>query len=91
MSSNNHNMGRLGLRIRGTYDAAASYEALDVVTFNGSSYVAKIAVPAANNTEPAENEQWATLVNGEPEFAVTYAASLPETGNEGDIIFVPLS
>ena len=91
MSLNGHNMGRLGLRIRGAYDATATYEVLDVVTFNGSSYVAKTAIPAENNTEPADNEQWMTLVNGDPVFAVTYAATLPETGAEGDIIFVPLS
>lgn len=91
MSSNNHNMGRLGLRIRGVYDPAVSYEVLDVVAYNGSSYVAKIAVPSENNTEPADNEQWMSLVNGDPMFTVTYAASLPETGSEGDIIFVPLS
>ena len=36
----NYELGRIGLNLRGSYDAAMTYQRLDTVTYNGSSYVA---------------------------------------------------
>ena len=35
------NLGRVGLVLKGEYDASTKYEKLDVVTYQGSSYIAK--------------------------------------------------
>ena len=35
-----YELGKVGMTLRGTYNASASYNALDVVTYNGSSYAA---------------------------------------------------
>lgn len=39
MSKNTYSLGRIGLRICGEYNAAATYSELDVVNYNGSSFV----------------------------------------------------
>ena len=33
-------LGKIGMNLRGTYDVSATYNKLDVVTYNGSSYAA---------------------------------------------------
>lgn len=40
-STTNYTLGRIGLNIRGTYDAEETYAELDVVHYQGSSYVAR--------------------------------------------------
>lgn len=39
--STTYNLGRIGLNLRGDYDAATTYEKLDVVHYKGNSYAAK--------------------------------------------------
>ena len=48
-----YELGKVGMTLRGTYNASASYNALDVVTYNGSSYAALqpcTGVPVTNTT-----------------------------------------
>lgn len=95
-----YTLGRIGLNIRGSYDAAESYAELDVVSYAGSSYVAKRSVsnvtpseygPPDVNGEPTESADWALLSQGLPVKAIDYALELPTSGTEGQILFVPLS
>ena len=37
-----YELGKVGMTLRGTYNASASYNMLDVVTYNGSSYASSI-------------------------------------------------
>jgi len=83
-------VGRVGLNVRGEFDAAVQYEELDVVIFDGSAFVAKQATPATGNIEPAEdNEQWMMLAKGNPLRSVSYQDTLPTSGVRGQIVLVP--
>lgn len=57
----NYNLGRIGMNVRGAYSATANYEKLDVVSYNGSSYVAKAA---CTNVLPTNTEKWELLAKG---------------------------
>lgn len=83
-----YTLGRIGLNICGTYDAAESYAELDMVNYMGSSYVAK---QITTGVTPGENDNWTLLSQGLPVKSIDYAQVLPETGEEGQIVFVPLS
>ena len=74
--------GRIGFLIKGEYDNTETYDFLDVVHYNNSSYVAKkltIGNPPANN-----NKYWQTLADA-PECAVLgvkgNAENVYRTGN----------
>lgn len=56
-----YNIGRVGMRVRGAYDAATSYDKLDVVTLNGCSYVAK---EASLGVPVADANKWMLLCGG---------------------------
>lgn len=56
-----YNLGRIGLNYRGAYSASASYEKLDVVTYGGSSYIAKAAAQAK---VPTNTSYWDVLAQG---------------------------
>jgi len=86
MAVNTYNLGRVGLHIRGEYNAADTYETLDVVTYNGSSYAAKAG---CQNVTPTDTQYWVLLAQGNPVNSVTYMEQLPETGTLGQIVFVP--
>ena len=49
-------LGKVGIRMRGTWDSSTAYEVLDAVTYQGSLYIAKQAVPA--NTVPTNTTYW---------------------------------
>lgn len=49
------NLGRVGLVLRGEYDASTKYEKLDVVTYQGSSYIAK---QATTGNAPTNESFW---------------------------------
>ena len=83
-----YNLGRIGLNVRGEYDAAATYEELDVVNYNGSSYVAK---DSSTNILPTDTQYWALVARGNPVSSITYMETLPTTGTLGQIVFVPAS
>ena len=87
-STTNYTLGRIGLNIRGTYDAEETYAELDVVHYQRSSYVAR---QTTINVTPGENDNWTLLEQGLPVKSIDYATELPTTGTEGQILFVPLS
>lgn len=89
MSENTYSLGRVGLRICGEYNAATTYSELDVVTYNGSSFV---ALDDCTNVTPAEDsEKWCLIARGNPVTTITYMDALPATGSMGEIVFVPAS
>lgn len=61
--SNTYSLGRIGLNLRGDYDAAATYEHLDVVQYEGNSYAAKTACTGVLLTN---TDSWMMLTAGFP-------------------------
>ena len=56
-------IGRVGMRTRGTWSSSSSYEVLDVVLYNNGTYIARQNVPT--NTPPSNTTYWqAALVSG---------------------------
>lgn len=53
--------GRIGFVIKGDYSATETYDFLDVVYYNGSSYVAKKLT--TGNTPQASDDYWQVLAN----------------------------
>lgn len=49
-------LGKVGMRMRGNWSNAATYEVLDAVSYNGGIYIAKQNVPA--NTAPTNTTYW---------------------------------
>ena len=49
-------LGKVGIRMRGTWDSSTAYEVLDAVSYNGNLYIAKQDVPA--NTAPTNTTYW---------------------------------
>ena len=86
MSENTYSLGRVGLRICGEYNAATTYSELDVVSYNGSSYV---ALDDCTNVLPTDTGKWSLIARGNPVTTITYMDTLPATGTMGQIVFVP--
>lgn len=61
--STTYNLGRIGLNLRGDYDAATTYEKLDVVQYKGNSYAAK---GACTGILPTDTNSWMMLTAGFP-------------------------
>lgn len=57
-----NNAGRIGFLIKDDYDPAVSYDFLDVVFYDGASYVAKKLT--VGNTPARNNEYWHILAEG---------------------------
>lgn len=55
------NAGRILIMPRGTYDANATYELLDLVMYNNASWLAK---KTATGIEPADGEYWHKMADG---------------------------
>lgn len=53
-------LGKVGIRLRGAWNSAATYEILDMVTFQHGLYIAKSNVPA--NTAPTNTAYWEAAV-----------------------------
>lgn len=49
-------LGKVGMRARGDWSSSATYEVMDVVSYNRGLYIAKQAVPA--NTLPTNTTYW---------------------------------
>lgn len=69
--------GRIGFLIKGTYDATATYEFLDVVTYQGSSYVAKRTT--TGNVPVASSDDWQLLAGGASISGIDSALSTTST------------
>ena len=52
--------GGMGFNFRGPFDNTQNYNQNDVVSYNGSSYVATVAIPAGGGT-PDQNSNWSVL------------------------------
>jgi hypothetical protein len=62
-------LGKVGMAPRGEYDPSAVYSALDIVKYNGSSY---LVLKGVSGVEPAEGEHYTLLAEAGP------------TGDKGD-------
>ena len=54
------NLGRVGLVLRGTYDAATTYSRMDVVTYQGSAYA---ATQATTGHAPTDAAYWQPMAD----------------------------
>lgn len=61
--ANTYALGRIGLRTCGEYNATKTYQSLDVVNYNGSSYVARETV---TGIVPTNEESWDLMASGFP-------------------------
>lgn len=82
-------LGKIGYVLKGDYDATASYEYLDVVYYNGSTYAAKKNVTGVAPTTGRDDDlNWQIMVNPaagliRPLGTITFA-ELPESPTSGD-------
>lgn len=53
-------LGKVGIRMRGTWSGSTAYEVLDAVSYDNGLYIAKQAVPA--NTAPTNTTYWQSAV-----------------------------
>ena len=74
----NYELGRIGLNLRGSYDAAMTYQRLDTVTYNGSSYV---ALENCSGILPSDTERWMMLAQRAQGLGV----------QAGDVITLPMN
>lgn len=58
-----YNLGRIGLNLCGSFDATVNYSKLDVVNFNGSSYVA-MEDCIGISPDQEQNDSWMLLAEG---------------------------
>lgn len=72
-------LGKVGMRLRGTYNAANSYEVLDVVTYNNGLYIAKTSVPA--NTLPTNTTYWQVALDLSNIYPTDQALTIPGSGS----------
>lgn len=79
------NLGRIGLVLRGEYDARTAYKKLDVVLYNGDSYACKADT---TGNSPGNSVYWQQLTDYvTPDYGTfTPPASASQTGEIG---FVP--
>ena len=62
------NLGKVAITPKGTWDASAAYEQLDMVSYDGGSWLAK--KPSTNIT-PADGEYWMEVAEKGSDAAVT--------------------
>ena len=72
-------LGKVGMRLRGTYNAANTYEVLDVVTYNNGLYIAKTSVPA--NTAPTNTTYWQVGLDLSNIYPIDQALTIPSSGS----------
>lgn len=63
-----YNIGKIGMTPKGTYNASTAYEKLDVVSYNGSSYV---ALDNCTGIAPTNTSKWMILAQGNASQAAT--------------------
>lgn len=88
-------VGKVGMVTKGTWNSSATYEKLDVVYYEGATYIAKYNVPA--NTLPTNTSYWQLAVStGYPKTAVgvTAASGFTIDSNKsyriGDVVYLVL-
>ena len=93
-------LGKVGIRLRGEWSSAATYEILDAVTYQHGFYIAKQAVPA--NTAPTQTAFWENVIpayttssvgpipldSSNPVAAGTFGAIVAKGGNSGTKVYI---
>ena len=77
-------LGKIGMNLRGTYDASATYHKLDVVTYNGSSYA---ALQVCTGVPVTNAEYWQMLCAGNAESYTTNEVCTGGTWIDGKPIY----
>ena len=77
-------LGKIGMNLRGTYDASATYNKLDVVTNNGSSYA---ALQSCTGIPVTNTEYWQMLCAGNAESYTTDEVCTGGTWIDGKSIY----
>ena len=77
-------LGKIGMNLRGTYDASATYHKLDVVTYNGSSYA---ALQTCTGVLVTNTEYWQQLCIGNAESYTTNEVCTGGTWIDGKPIY----
>lgn len=65
MANTTYTLGRVGMNLRGEYSSTTAYAPLDVVSYQGSSYAAKVNT---TGTSPADTSKWMCLAQGAPDY-----------------------
>lgn len=68
-------LGKVGMIMRGDWSSSLTYEEMDVVSYNGGTYIAKQAVPA--NTLPTDTTYWQSAISHRGTRTVFFNASNP--------------
>ena len=79
-----YTLGKIGMNLRGTYDASATYNKLDVVTYNGSSYA---ALQCCTGIPVTNTEYWQMLCAGNAESYSTDEVCTGSTWVDGKLIY----
>ncbi len=73
-----YNLGRVGLVTKGDYSGSTAYSALDVVTYNGIGYIAKMAV---SGVAPTNTTYWMQALQSsgtDTSDATAYASNIQQ-------------
>ena len=80
------NLGRVGFVLRGTYNSSTAYKQLDVVYYNGSTYVAKINITGISPGNPSAWQEMtgiaSAVASGIANSAVRFDTTQNLTGQE---------
>ena len=74
------NTGAVGATFIGSWSSATAYNARDVVTYNGSSYVAMAAVAAGGTNPKSDTTHWLEIAHGGGELARAEYVAGPAVG-----------
>jgi hypothetical protein len=81
MANNVTDLGKVGMTLKGEYNSAAIYERLDVVTYQGSSYV--LIVESATNQVPTNTSYWQGIASKGDQGIQGIQGIQGDTGNDG--------
>ena len=79
-----YTLGKIGMKLRGTYDASTTYSKLDVVTCDGSSYA---ALQSCTGVPVTNTEYWQQLCVGNSEGYSTDDTCTGSTWIDGKAIY----
>lgn len=76
-----YELGKIGLNLKGAYNASTSYNKLDVVNYNGNSYA---ALDACVGVAPTNTSKWMLLAQGASSASTWVYPSLSSGSTPGD-------
>lgn len=77
-------LGKVGMVMKGDYNSASTYEALDVVSYNNGLYVAKQNVPAG--TVPTNTTYWQKAIGLNAESQTLHNVIISKNNNLVNIV-----